>query len=113
MPATQSGGVLTSRSKLAQIGSVWKVQGNSLEPCTFPANTYAPGPPSQGDGRGRTRRYAQRMGDDDLGELNCDRCGTIMHPVDGGYQCRGCGWALVIEWVERPTSADDLPGLYG
>jgi len=53
------------------------------------------------------------MEDDGLGELNCDVCGTVMHPVDGGFQCRGCGWVHEVEWVERPRGADSVPGLHG
>lgn len=54
--------------------------------------------------------------DDDLdagAEPRCEVCGTVMHVVDGGYQCRGCGHSLEIPWVERPTGADDLPGAWG
>lgn len=36
-----------------------------------------------------------------------------MYVVDGGYRCRGCGSTLDIPWLERPTAADELPGVRG
>ena len=54
------------------------------------------------------------MDDDGLdGEPSCDVCGTVMHVIDGRYECRGCGDTVEIPWVERPTGADDLPGAWG
>lgn len=54
------------------------------------------------------------MDDDDIGEEpRCEVCGTVMHIVDGGYRCRGCGNMVDIPWVERPRGGDDLPGLLG
>jgi len=50
--------------------------------------------------------------DDGLdGEWSCPICGTVMHVIDGGYQCRGCGHREDVAWVERPRGGDDLPGL--
>ena len=55
--------------------------------------------------------YSVRMEDDGLGDHNCEVCGTALHPVDGGNRCRGCGWMLDAEWVERPTDGDDIPSI--
>jgi len=54
-------------------------------------------------------------GELDIGEPHCEACGTVMHAVDAGYQCRGCGHTIDVPWVERgrPTGADDLPGISG
>lgn len=39
-------------------------------------------------------------------------CGTVMHDVDGGYQCRGCGFFHQVASVEHP-GGDDIPGIRG
>jgi tRNA(Ile2) C34 agmatinyltransferase TiaS len=53
------------------------------------------------------------MDDLDAGQQpRCEICGTVMHAVDGGYRCRGCGHWVHIPWVEAPR-ADDLPGIRG
>jgi len=49
---------------------------------------------------------------DGLGEHpRCKLCGTVMHVIDGGFECRWCGYREEIPWVERPRDADDLPGI--
>lgn len=50
------------------------------------------------------------MDDDDvLGEPRCEACGTVMHVIDGGYRCRGCGWELDVPWL----SVDPPPEFNG
>lgn len=49
----------------------------------------------------------------DIGEPRCEVCGTIMHTIDGGFECRWCGHREELPWVERPTDGDDLPGISG
>ena len=44
-------------------------------------------------------------------EPTCTICGTVMHVINGGYECRWCGHREDIPWIERPTGADDLPGI--
>lgn len=51
--------------------------------------------------------------DEYSGRPTCDVCGTVMHPSDGGYQCRYCGHFEDIPWIERPTAGDELPGIRG
>ncbi len=58
-------------------------------------------------------RDASEDGFDDGEQPTCDVGGTVMRTVDGGYQCCGCGYEVHIPWVERPTDADDVPGVRG
>lgn len=54
--------------------------------------------------------------DDDLDagvQPRCEICGTVMHVIDGGYQCRCCGHVVDIPWAERPRDGDGLPGVGG
>lgn len=54
--------------------------------------------------------------DDDVdagAEPHCEVCGTVMHVIDGGYRCRGCGHVVEIPWVEHPGDGDALPGRWG
>ena len=48
----------------------------------------------------------------DIGEQRCEVCGTVMHVIDGGHRCRGCGHTVDIPWVEHPGYGD-MPGIHG
>lgn len=43
----------------------------------------------------------------------CEVCGTVMYVIDGGFECRGCGYRIDIPWVMRVEDGDDLPSIRG
>ncbi|WP_187614061.1 hypothetical protein [Paraburkholderia sp. 31.1] len=50
---------------------------------------------------------------EDGAQPRCVNCGTVMHMIAGGYQCRACGATIDIPWVEHPGDGDVLDGRWG
>ncbi len=43
----------------------------------------------------------------------CPTCGTVLHTLRRGFECRGCGFEIDIPWVEHPGDGDVLDGRWG
>lgn len=50
----------------------------------------------------------------DSGEQpRCERCGTVMRDIAGGYECAWDATTIDIPRTDRPGSGDQMPGIGG